>query len=140
MALVGAASCDSSVPAPEVIEIAVTGHDFKWKCRYAGPDGTLETDDDVPVGAALHVPTNTLVRIHLTSDDFIYTLMCPKLASKEVAVPGIVFRIEFDSGAAGAFELRGDQMCGYTHESLFGELVVESPESWRQWMAGVTKR
>ena len=131
--LVGQGCHDPDRP-PEVVEISVTGENFEWHSRYGGPDGKLGTADDVPARQILHVPTDTRIVIHLTSRDYLYTFMLPQLEAKEIAVPDLIFTVEFRTGAPGTFELRGDQLCGYAHKSLLGELVVEPPRAWRQWL------
>jgi cytochrome c oxidase subunit 2 len=115
-------------PASGPFEVEMTGQDFEWHVRYAGPDGRLGTADDLHGWRDLHVPVGADVRIHLRSRDYIYNLALPHLGLKEVAVPELEFSLAFEAGERGTFELRGDQMCGWTHPKLLGTLHVESPE------------
>lgn len=115
---------------PDVLEVEITGDDFNWHVRYPGADGKLGTDDDVSAMRDLHVPVNTRTRLHLRSRDYIYNLALPDLSLKEIAVPNLEFFLEFETGAPRTVELRGDQMCGWTHPQLLGKLFIESTDEF----------
>ena len=40
----------------------------------------------------------------------------------------------FDSGQARQAELLGDQMCGFSHEELMGELVIHEAGDFERWL------
>jgi heme/copper-type cytochrome/quinol oxidase subunit 2 len=42
--------------------------------------------------------------------------------------------MEFSTDREGRFELRGDEFCGFAHESLITELVVESQDRFHDWL------
>lgn len=127
-----------AVLAPSgLFEVEITGQDFEWHVRYPGPDGRLGTQDDLFGWQDLHVPLGARTRIHLRSRDYIYNLALPHLGLKEVAVPDLEFSLEFEARLAGDFELRGDQMCGWTHPKLLGTLHVESGEAVARATASV---
>lgn len=122
-------------PTPHApIEVLLTGHDFRWESRYAGADGVLGSEDDIILDDALHLPAHADVRLHLTSRDYIYFLSVPFAQQKEMAVPDLLHSMRFDSGASAQHRLPGDQMCGYAHDSLFIDLVVESGENFERWL------
>jgi cytochrome c oxidase subunit 2 len=134
IALLVCAACGRSKPAPEepsaytvpdTYEIEITGHDFRWHVRYPGRDGKLGTKDDVFGDRHVHVPRDRRVRMHLRSEDYVYSLALPQLGLKEIAVPDLSYALEFAGVRVGTYELRGAQMCGYTHPELIGTLVVE---------------
>ncbi len=115
---------------PELLEIEVTGKAFEWHVRYPGVDGRIGTSDDVFSRRDVHVPAHTRARLHLRSRDYIYNLALPRLGLKEAAVPDLEFSLEFETGDPRTLELRGDQMCGWTHPLLLGRLVVDAPRSF----------
>jgi cytochrome c oxidase subunit 2 len=127
----------SPVYAGGPLVIDVTGDDYEWHIRYPGADGAAGTDDDVVTLRHLHLPEHTPVTLRLHSADYLYTFGLPHLDLKEIAVPDLVFTLEFETAAAGAFELRGDQMCGYTHPSLIGRVIVEPPSQFVRWLETV---
>ena len=124
------APVDTTYVIPDHLEIAVVGDGYQWEIRYPGPDGELWTADDQFGAHDVHLPSNVHATIHLRSRDYIYTFALPHLDLKEIAVPDLEYHLEFDANDKGRFELRGDQMCGYTHPDLIGTLVVESPEEY----------
>jgi heme/copper-type cytochrome/quinol oxidase subunit 2 len=104
--------------------VRITGHDYQWRIRYAGPDGVLETADDVLGSRDLYLPAHAQIRLELCSDDFAYTLYLPHQDLMEVAVPQMPCELEFQTDAPGSYELLGSQMCGYTHPLLIGKVKV----------------
>ena len=127
---------DSLRRAPERVEIEVTGSGFQWEIRYQGFDGRFGTADDVVTQKNLRLPVGVPVRLHLRSDDFLYGLLIPKFDLNEIAVPDIESSVEFVSDETGEFDLRGNQMCGFTHPGLLGTVtVVPADEFWR-WLGG----
>ena len=115
------------------LRVRVTGRDFKWHLRYPGPDRELDTDDDVLAQRHLHLPSETDVELELRSDDFVYSLYLPDYELVEMAFPGRPFVVEIATYAAGKSRMLGSQMCGFTHEELLGDLVVQSPEDFQRW-------
>ena len=66
----------------------VTAKQFNWEITYPGPDGKLDTADDVTVENDFHVPVNKVVRFDLTSKDVIHSFFVPWIRLKQDAVPG----------------------------------------------------
>ena len=122
-------------PAPSApLLIEVTGDDFNWYHRYPGTDGELRTEDDVVAIRNVHVPVNTKTTLELHSKDYVYTFALPHLGLKEIAVPDMTFSLEFEEDTPGTYELRGDQLCGYSHPDLIGKLVVETQQDFVSWL------
>jgi len=125
--------CNRQAAAPETLEVAITGADYQWDIRYPGDDGRTGTGDDFQVRQNLYLPQNRHIRLVLTSRDYLYTFRLPDFGLKEIAVPDLTFTLEFDTGAAGTYALRGDQFCGDAHPSLLGQLVVLPPGRFARW-------
>lgn len=104
--------------------LRVTGRDFHWEILYPGPDGVLDTPDDVMRQRHLHLPAHRAIAIDLRSDDYVYSLHLPDLEVTELAVPGKPYLLQFETENPGNYRLMGSQMCGYTHPELLGNLVV----------------
>ena len=132
--LLEATGCTPTLP-PEPLHIQITGEEYTWQFRYPGPDGALQTDDDViKPGKELHLPLGLAVELELTSRDYIYTFALPHLDLHQVAVPDLTFALAFTPREAGAFAFVGDQMCGFEHESLNGRVVIEPPAAFVDWL------
>jgi cytochrome c oxidase subunit 2 len=137
------AGCDDEAPIPLPtggLTVRVTGDDFQWHVRYPGADGVLQTADDVVTLRHLHVPANVETTVELTSRDYLYTFAVPEFRIKEVAVPDLTITWTLPAAAPGTFELRGDQLCGYSHENLMGNVVVQPPEEFVRWLGAERDR
>ena len=135
LVLLGAAGCTPALP-PGPLRIQITGEEYTWQFRYPGPDGDLQTADDIiKPGNELHLPLGIEIEIELTSRDYIYTFALPHLELHQVAVPDLTFALAFIPQTTGVSAFVGDQMCGFAHESLNGRVVVESPEAFLDWLA-----
>jgi tetratricopeptide (TPR) repeat protein len=124
-------------PPSGPLVVRVTGDAYEWHVAYPGGDGVHGTTDDKHTRGSVHAPAGRPVVIELRSRDLLYTFGIPQLDIKEIAVPDLVYTVEFTPGDSGTFVLRGDQLCGYRHESLIGELVVESPVELERWLSSL---
>jgi cytochrome c oxidase subunit 2 len=115
------------------LHVRMTGDDFHWKICYPGPDGMLDTADDVLTERHLHLPTNTDIKLELCSNDYVYSLFLPEYDLLEIAFPGRPYLMEFRTESSGTSRLLGAQMCGYTHQFLLGNLVALVPADFQQW-------
>ncbi len=113
----------STLPAAP-LTLRITGGDFRWHILYPGPDGLLDTPDDVMAQRHLHLPARRAIAIDLRSDDYVYSLHLPDREVTELAVPGKPYLLQFETENPGHYRLLGSQMCGYTHPELLGDLVV----------------
>ena len=118
---------------PKPIIIEVTGDQYNWHFVYAGADGQLNTADDFTVTQNFKLPVNSEIALTLKSTDYIYTFTLSEFSASEMAIPGLTRTIKFQTTNRGSFLLKGDQMCGFTHESLFGKLEVVSINHFKNW-------
>ncbi|HET9481584.1 MAG TPA: hypothetical protein VFP98_07510 [Candidatus Polarisedimenticolia bacterium] len=130
-----AALAASLALAAAPFEVRVTGRDFRWHILYPGPDGRLDTPDDLRALQHLHLPARTKIELDLRSDDYVYGLNLPDLDAADLAVPGRPFVMEFRTEGPGTYRLLGNQMCGGRHPELIGDLVVLTPEAFGEWSA-----
>jgi cytochrome c oxidase subunit 2 len=101
----------------EALVVHVTGEQFAWNVRYAGPDGAFgRTDiklidlqsnplgldrsdpaakDDVTTLNQLYLPVNRPVIVKLRSKDVIHSFGVPELRVKQDAIPGLTIPIWF---------------------------------------------
>ena len=71
----------------------------------------------------------------LRSDDYAYNFHLPQLDVIEVALPGEPYELSVRTESPGTLELRGGQMCGFSHPELIGDLVVHQGEGFDRWLA-----
>ena len=128
-----------TVAIPDPLPLEVTGENFEWLVRYPGADGLLGTDDDLHTTRHLHAPEHTRVRITLRSSDYLYTFALPEQDVKEIAVPDLAFEVVVEAGDSRAYELKGDQFCGFSHPELSGQFIVESREQFAAWVQSLPR-
>jgi heme/copper-type cytochrome/quinol oxidase subunit 2 len=123
-----------------VTEIQISGHDYRWRMPTRTGDVSLyrQTGSEQ---AELWLPANRRIRLVLNSDDFIYRFEIPALGVREMAVPGVPMMAELHTPDAGRYELtgdgmelKGDQMCGFRHQSLKGRVRIAAPAEYRAWL------
>lgn len=111
------------------LEIEVTGEDRRWTARYPGPDGRLQTPDDVITPGEVMVPAGVPVTLHLRSKDRLYLFALPHENLREIAVPDLEFQLRVLAGAVGDFPLIGGELCGRPN-TKHGTFLVRSPEDF----------
>ncbi len=121
-------------PPPHQVELEVKAEQFAWNIRYAGPDGKLDTADDIETLNQLHLPVNQVVLVRLKSKDVIHSFFLPQFRIKRDAVPGITGRIWLKATKTGQFEIVCAELCGLGHYRMKGYLTIETPEQFRAWL------
>ena len=117
------------------MEVEVKAEQFAWNIRYAGPDGRLNTADDITTINQLHIPVGEVVLVHLKSKDVIHSFFLPQLRLKRDAVPGITSHVWLQATSTGHYEIVCAQLCGLGHYRMRGFLTIESPEAFHAWLA-----
>ncbi len=122
--------------APKVQPLAeVTGRQFQWVMRYPGPDGRLETKDDLFMVNDLHFVKGRQTLIYLKSADVIHSFFLPQLRIKQDAVPGLTIPVWFDTDQAGHYELVCAELCGWGHYKMRSNVTVHATQrEFEEWM------
>jgi cytochrome c oxidase subunit 2 len=122
--------------APKVPALAeVTARQFQWVMRYPGPDGKLNTRDDLFAVNDLHFVKNKTALIYLKSSDVLHSFFLPHLRIKQDAVPGMTIPVWFDADTAGEYELVCAELCGWGHYKMRGKVTVhESEADFQRWV------
>ena len=99
----------------------ITAKQFGWEVLYAGPDGKLDSRDDLFVENELYLPVGENVVLELRSRDVIHSFFVPELRVKQDVVPGLTqacwFRIE--SAAQGKrLDIVCAELCGWGHYKM----------------------
>ena len=107
---------------------------FGWEMHYAGPDGKLETADDIYMENLLVVPSHTDVVLQLESYDVIHSFFVPKLRLKHDIIPSRTQFTWFHATQEGEADIYCAELCGWGHSLMRGELIIKSPEEFETWM------
>ncbi len=124
---------------PSDVNLLVTASQFNWEVRYPGPDGKLETEDDVILNNEMHVPVGKPIRIQLRSKDVIHSFFLPNMRFKQDAVPGLTIPVWFQATRTGDFEIACAELCGFGHYTMHGILTVHTQEEFKTWLEGAEK-
>ena len=117
------------------LNVRIQGQQWAWIFTHPGPDGVLDTPDDVVAMNELHVPVHTVVRFGLKSNDTLHSLWVPELRLKQDAVPGRTIYGWFEATKAGSYGVLCAELCGAAHGLMRGTLTVEEPDAYRTWIA-----
>jgi cytochrome c oxidase subunit 2 len=115
--------------------IDITAEQFAWNIRYPGPDGKLNTADDIVTLNQLHFPVDQPAIISLHSKDVVHSFFLPEFRIKQDAVPGMTTRVWVQARRTGHWEIACAELCGLAHYRMKGYLTVDTPEEFQKWLA-----
>ncbi|MDA0999405.1 MAG: cytochrome c oxidase subunit II [bacterium] len=140
MSQTGWAHIKMNLPAKPDVRVEVTGKQFNWIVRYAGPDGKFGTADDVVRDNALHVPVGKKVLLTLKGVDVIHSFFVPALRLKQDILPGRETFFWFTATKTGTYEMPCAELCGFGHSGMNGKLTVHSEADYGEWIAKTYKK
>ncbi len=138
------------------VELNVIAQQFAWNVQYPGPDGKFgrrkpdlvnfynpigldqkdpAAQDDVVLANEIHLPVGVKSLIHLSTLDVIHSFGVPEFRVKQDAVPGMTIPVWIKPTQAGTYELACAQLCGFAHSLMVGDVVVQTPQDFRAWLA-----
>lgn len=143
--------------APQnALQIEVTGQQFAWNIRYAGPDGEfgpvspdlINDSSGNPLGLDLQnsaaqddlvvptmaIPINRPIELLLRSKDVTHAFSVRELRIKQDTVPGLVIPIVFTATRTGRFEISCAELCGLGHHRMRSFIEVLSEEDYSNWL------
>src|SRR3984893_2800872 len=143
---------------PGALQVEVTGMQFAWYFRYAGPDGKfgatkpelidpsaggesaigLDTTDPASkedvVARTMYRAGNREVEVILRAHDVIHSFFVPAMRFKQDAVPGLAIHMHFTPISTGDYEVACAELCGLGHYKMHGMLKVVSQEEFDKWL------
>ena len=134
------------------------GKQWEWGYRYPGADGKLgKTDarlinDDNPFGLHLddpngqddiivedgygmHLQLGQPVHLLLRSVDVLHDFYVPQFRAKMDMVPGMITYYWLTPTRTGTFDVLCVELCGTSHYSMRGEVVVDEKEAYQTWLS-----
>ena len=119
---IGASVAKDGVSEP----IEVLSRQWTWEFRY--PEQNISSTE-------LHLPSNQRATLLLKSEDVIHGFFIPAFRIKQDVIPGQEIKFEFTPIREGKYRLRDSQYSGTYFAAMQTDVVVESPEAHRQWLA-----
>ncbi len=120
-------------PAEQTVR--VIGQQWAWTFVHPGPDGELDTADDIAMNDELHLQVNTLYHYKLESKDVLHSLSIPAFRLKQDAIPGRVITGWFETTKTGDYLFQCTEICGIGHALMPARVLIETPEQHAAWMA-----
>jgi cytochrome c oxidase subunit 2 len=149
-------------PAPQALQVEVTGEQFQWYFRYPGADRSfgathpelinapagnplgLDPNDfhggDDYVSSILVLPVGEEVDLRLRSIDVIHGFFIPGMRLKQNAVPGMEMHIHFTPAVIGDYSILCSQVCGLGHSRMQTHLRVVSVDEFQRWLATAAEK
>ncbi len=118
--------------------IRITGQQWAWIIQHPGPDGELDTADDIHTVDELHVENEKLYHFKLEATDVLHSFSVPVWRIKQDAIPGRSITGWFQPTVTGEFDLQCAEICGFGHTVMQGRVFVESAEEHAAWVEANT--
>jgi len=119
-------------PAEQTVR--VFAQQWAWSFQQPGPDGILDTTDDIRTVGELHVAVNTTYHFELMSRDVVHSFAVPAFRLKQDALPGRTITGWFRPDRVGTYDIQCTQMCGLGHGLMAGRVIVETPQDHAAWL------
>ncbi len=117
---------DLEQAAQDFPPIEVHSRQWSWEFRY--PEDNVSSTE-------LHVPVNQRARFKLTSDDVLHGFYVPAFRVKQDIIPGREIDFSFTPIREGRYRLRDSAYSGTYFADNQTNVVVESEEDYKQWLA-----
>jgi cytochrome c oxidase subunit 2 len=125
-------------PADETVRIVA--QQWAWTFVHPGPDGKLDTADDIKTIDELHLEVNKTYHYELEARDVLHSLSIPVFRLKQDAIPGRVVTGWFRPIVTGTHDIQCVEICGIGHGLMPARVIIETPEQHMAWEshAGMT--
>jgi cytochrome c oxidase subunit 2 len=120
-------------PAQEVVR--VVAQQWAWSFDHPGPDGQLDTPDDIRTVDELHVESGKLIHFKLVSKDVLHSFSVPAFRLKQDVIPGREIVGWFEATTPGTYDIQCAEICGIGHALMPARVVVETPAQHAAWIA-----
>jgi cytochrome c oxidase subunit 2 len=127
-----------SLPPEPVPHIRVVAQQWAWSFVHPGPDGKLDTADDIKTVDDLHIQANQAYIWELESKDVLHSFSVPVFRLKQDVVPGRTITGWFKATKTGVHDIQCAEMCGIGHGAMMAQIHIESPEQHASWVAAHT--
>jgi len=115
--------------------VRVIGQQWAWTFVQPGPDGQLDTEDDIRTVDNLHIEVGKTYHYKLESKDVLHNFSVPVFRLKQDAVPGRIITGWFEATQTGEFDIQCAEICGIGHGIMKGRIKIQSADEHSAWMA-----
>jgi cytochrome c oxidase subunit 2 len=114
--------------------VRVIGQQWAWTFEHPGPDGKLDTADDVVKVDELHVEVGKTYHFLLESRDTLHSFSVPVFRLKQDAIPGRIITGWFQATKTGTYDVQCAEICGIGHGMMAARIFIETPEQHAAWL------
>ncbi len=125
-----------AAPAKADVHVGIIARQWNWIFVYPGPDGVLNTADDVTVdemNSSLHVPVNKNIVFELRSQDVIHSFFLANARFKQDVLPGRTLVRWFNITKEGKYDISCTQICGVLHSKMRNFVLAESADAYKHF-------
>jgi cytochrome c oxidase subunit II len=122
-----------ALPQGETTPVRVIAQQWAWTFQHAGPDGKLDTADDISTVDELHVEKNKTYVFELMSRDVLHSFSVPVFRLKQDAIPGRVIKGWFKATETGQYDIQCTEICGIGHAIMPARVIIENSDQHRLW-------
>jgi len=115
--------------------VRIVAQQWAWSFIHPGPDGQIDTADDVKTVDELHLMANKTYHFKLESRDVLHSFSVPVFRLKQDAIPGREITGWFKPIATGTHDIQCTEMCGIGHGIMAARVVIETPEQHEAWLS-----
>ena len=114
------------------------GQQWAWTFVHPGPDGKIDTDDDITLIDELHLKKGTLYHYQLESKDVLHSFSIPVFRLKQDAIPGRTITGWFEPTIIGEYSIQCAEICGIGHGLMGARAFLETDDQHATWMQQYT--
>ena len=123
-------------PAQETVR--VIAQQWAWSFVHAGPDGKLDTADDIKTVDELHVKIGETYHFKLEARDVLHSFSVPVFRIKQDAIPGREITGWFKATKTGTHDIQCTEICGIGHGLMPARIYIESKGEHDAWVDAQT--
>jgi cytochrome c oxidase subunit II len=118
---------------PADATVRIIAQQWAWTFVHPGPDGKLDTPDDISTVDELHVESGKTYHFEMTSRDVLHSFSVPVFRLKQDAIPGRIIKGWFKATKLGRYDIQCTEICGLGHAIMPATIFLETPEQHRGW-------
>jgi cytochrome c oxidase subunit 2 len=121
-----------TIPAAEET-VRVVAQQWAWSFVHPGPDGKLDTADDIKTVDDLHVKVGTTYHFKLEARDVLHSFSIPVFRIKQDAIPGRVITGWFKAIKTGTYDIQCTEICGIGHALMPARIHIQTKAEYDSW-------
>ncbi|MBW2464068.1 MAG: cytochrome C oxidase subunit II [Deltaproteobacteria bacterium] len=114
--------------------IRIIAQQWAWTFVHPGPDGELDTPDDIRTIDRLYLQDGVTYHYKLSSVDVVHDFSVPIFRLKQDAVPGREITGWFKPTVQGEYGIQCAEMCGIGHGIMGARLILQSASDHEFWI------